>query len=179
MRKLKSILDRADSGRSFVSSLAVIGFFLALTQPALPQIDTPLDAVITIVRPININQMNDLEFGEMIPSSTGSSTITVSPNSTVSSSGPGTFLGPFQPASFRISGEPGFGFTIDIPSTALSIVSGLNSMIVDGWASDLGASSNIPQQGFIDLSVGGRLTLGADQAEGLYIGTFSVSVAYE
>ena len=178
-----SAVSDADSGFMQGAMTLLVGVavvWAAVSTVARAQTNADLDATITIINAIEINQLRDLQFGDIIPDDGAASSLTINPNSTVSSSGPATFLGPFQAAQFRISGAPGLGFTIAVPDAPLTIFAVTNdTMTVDGLSSSLGAGSTIPGGGTIDLFVGGRLTVGASQATGLYSGTFSVSVNYD
>ncbi len=161
------------------SLLIVCCLVLSAVIPAVSQVDSPIiDISIRIIRPISIRPTSDLQFGEIFPAN-GASEVTISPNSTVASSGLATFLGPFQSATFIISGEPGFGFTVTIPSEPLDIFSGINKMTVTGWTKNLPDRSILPDGGSVTLNVGATLAVDAVQPPGTYMGAFQVSVAYE
>ncbi|MBN2681094.1 MAG: DUF4402 domain-containing protein, partial [Bacteroidales bacterium] len=80
-------------------------------------------------------------------------------------------------ASFDIIGYPDATFTIDIPET-IQILSGTDEMTVDNFVSDLGSSSALDGDGMANLKVGATLNVEANQAPGLYTGSFDVTVAY-
>lgn len=161
------------------SAFVAGGIWAAANELRAAPIDSPpINISIRIVRPISISRIDDLLFGGIIPGNSVS-TISVAPNSTVVPGGPATFIGPFQPAAFRIAGEPAFRFTIDIPSVPIEIFSGVNKMMVVGWSKNLADTSTLPPAGFVELKVGATLSIGKDQPTGTYMGTFQVSVAYE
>jgi hypothetical protein len=80
-------------------------------------------------------------------------------------------------AAFDIIGAPDATFTISLP-TSISIASGANAMQVDNFVSSLGATAALDAQGAQALKVGATLNVDANQAVGLYTGTFDVTVAY-
>jgi hypothetical protein len=80
-------------------------------------------------------------------------------------------------ASFDIIGYPDASFAISIP-TSILISSGANDMSVDNFVSSLGATSALDAQGEAALKVGATLNVDANQAVGLYTGSFDVTVVY-
>jgi hypothetical protein len=51
-------------------------------------------------------------------------------------------------------------------------------MAVGNWTLDGTASRNVVAKEPFSFKVGGTLTVGANQAEGLYVGTFDVEVQF-
>jgi hypothetical protein len=80
-------------------------------------------------------------------------------------------------ANFSITGYPEATFTIELP-TSIIIASSGNEMTVDNFVSSLGATSSLDLVGESELNVGATLNVDANQAPGLYEGTFDVIVAY-
>lgn len=132
----------------------------------------------------------DLLFGTLIPSATAG-TVTIAAQSEYSTSR--TVTGgvtavdynssnaytKFGPVSFIITGEPGYAYSLTIPSNAISIVNGSNSMIVSNWTCSMNAGANsMPGTGTQSINIGAKLAVGASQVAGHYVGEFAVTVNY-
>jgi hypothetical protein len=139
------------------------------------------NAKANIITPITLVQVAgaDLNFGDVIPGA-AIGTVTVSPTS-VRTSGGGVALGNAAgvgAAGFTVGGANNATYAITLPSTAVTISSGANSMTVTGLTSSPALTGTLSATGSQALTVGGTLNVGINQAVGAYSGTFSVTVAY-
>jgi hypothetical protein len=155
--------------------------------------NTQVTASATVIRPITIAKVTNLNFGVITPGASEGSVYIYS-NSQVGTSG-GTSAkyinSGASAAAFTLSGEGGEAISVMLPEifdrTMLS--SGDNTMTV----SDFTASSTNNSQtvtsvttlggtrgsvGTLNLYVGAKLAVAANQAPGSYSGSFNVSVAY-
>jgi hypothetical protein len=141
------------------------------------------NAAAVIIEPITITQNSALNFGTIMRGSTPS-TVVVSTTGVRSLGSGDAILSSLAPAAsaatFTIDGSDGAAYTITIPTLAVNITSGANTMSVDSWTSNPAApiTGNFPSPGTVSLSIGATLTVGAGQASGSYTGTFNVSVDY-
>ncbi len=132
-----------------------------------------------IVAPLEIIKEVDLAFGN-IAAGTSAGTVTIATDGARTGNGGITLIAAgnnSSAASFVVVGYPDATYTIDLPS---SIVISYNSdeMVVDNFVSDLGSVSQLSSIGEDLLNVGATLNVDANQAAGLYTGTFDVIVAY-
>ncbi|MFN6377822.1 MAG: DUF4402 domain-containing protein, partial [Flavobacteriales bacterium] len=82
-------------------------------------------------------------------------------------------------ASFDVNGYADASFTIEVPaSIVIETAGGAEQMTVDNFVSSLGADSVLDANGEATLNVGATLNVSAQQAAGLYSGSFDVIVAY-
>jgi hypothetical protein len=82
---------------------------------------------------------------------------------------------PQKAAMFTVSGEASQAYSITLPASAI-LTSGGNSLTINNFSCSNGAGGNI---GTNDLFyVGGELTIPAGATPAVYLGTFSVTVAY-
>lgn len=134
-------------------------------------------ATATIVAPITLTHNSAaLAFGTLT-SGTGGGTVTVSSGGTVSgTTGDVTVLsGSLNSAdSFTVGGSANRTFTIS--TTGGSVAAGANSMTFTTSAS--GATGTLSAGGSATFTVGGTLTVGANQAAGSYTGSYNATVAY-
>ena len=143
----------------------------------------------TVALPVVLSATAPLQFGQFAQPGT-SGTLTVTPFSTVSSTGGMTSAiqiaqtgGGRSPASFHVAGSPGQVFAVQaisntsisngsasMPVTSFSIAAATNGYVVGNYVID--------PDGTFDLIVGATLNVSAGQAVGAYSGTFSLSVTY-
>jgi Domain of unknown function (DUF4402) len=144
-------------------------------------------SVITLTRTSIVNSA-PLDFGTIIPAAaagtvsinaqTGARTATV-----VTPTG-----GTFSRAEFVAAGTPLRIVTLTLnPSPTITITSGANSMTINqlrvsvdgGPPQPFGPNQLLGVFGVISFDVGGRLNVGANQAPGLYTGSFTLTMDYQ
>jgi hypothetical protein len=82
-----------------------------------------------------------------------------------------------NPASFSITGGAGGGFSIVLPSSVTLTGPG-TSIQLTSLTSNPSSVGTFGAGGTATLSVGGTLGISANQAAGIYSGSFSVTVNY-
>lgn len=114
-----------------------------------------------------------LNFGTL--TSGGGGTVVVSRGGAGTAGGDVTLMpGSVESAdAFSVEGDPSRRFSIS--TGAGSVTSGANSM---AFTTDARANHTLDATGAASFTVGGTLTVGADQAEGLYAGVYAVTVTY-
>lgn len=141
-------------------------------------------ATCTIISPIGITAGDDLAFGNIIA---GAGAVVVATDNTRTIPGAlnaGTQVGTITAASFSITGEAAYTYSISLPADdAVTITEGTDPMAVTSFVAS-SASDGAGLVGTLDVSgddvvkVGATLTVAADQEPGDYTGDFSVTVAY-
>ena len=140
--------------------------------------DTATDsgtATAEIVAPITITHDGGaLDFGIVIPG-TAVGTVVVTQGGAGSVTGDAMFVsGSSNTAdSFTVTGDANRAYSI--VTTGGSVASGTNTM---SFTTDAPASSTLSATGSDSFSVGGTLSVGANQAAGVYTGTYSATVTY-
>lgn len=148
----------------------------------------------TIVPRLSLVKTADLDFGQIMASSTASGSVTVTPTGSRSAGGGAALAGGTVTA-----GEfTGLGtrnqlvvFSFASPSVLLTRVSGTETMSVDSFIlgattadglNDLGNSGRwriIANSGQFRMPVGATLRVGANQPPGAYQGTFTLTAVYQ
>jgi hypothetical protein len=90
-----------------------------------------------------------------------------------------------QPSNCTVHGETGLSFNVTLPITT-NLTHGSDSMVLDTFTISTDTDANALNRLLEDVGgvgtngfgVGATLHVGADQAPGLYTGTFNVSVQY-
>jgi hypothetical protein len=137
------------------------------------------EASARIVAPIEISKVADLKFGN-IAAGPSAGIVEISTNDNRTSNGGVTLIAAgnvSNAAAFDITGYPNATFTISLPEN-ISLTSGSDQMEVNNFVSDLGNNSTLDNAGEAQLKVGATLNVEANQAVGLYTGSFDVTVAY-
>ena len=177
MKNIVKILTTAT-----VTAIAIFG--TTTVSHAQATATAQADAHATIVTPITIVKVNDLEFGNIaVGASSGS--VDLDPNGGARTPSGGVTLpavpGTVNPASFTVSGQAGYIYGITLPST-ITIASGANSMTITNINSypTVAAGGQLGSGGTETLFVGGTLGVAASQAAGTYstAATFPVTVVY-
>jgi hypothetical protein len=179
MRGAKSLL-----AAKFGLGLALAAMF---SQPALAQAVSG-DAQIAIVRPLSFIEVDNLNFGDIIPSNTAAQ-VTLTPAGVRTATGGAVLVGnDHQSARFAGMGTVAQRVRIRITPNSIALTGPGPSMTVDNFTIDpqgtllrLGASPNyiiLPLNGVFWFRVGARLTVGANQPAGRYSGTFNATLDY-
>ncbi|PLB86940.1 hypothetical protein C0T31_02470 [Dysgonamonadaceae bacterium] len=141
---------------------------------------TDVPATATIVAPISITKVDNLQFGKIIKSTTGG-TVKIAASSNANpplyTGGLSAFTGTnaVTAASFTVNGEVGYTYSISLPSSInITHTDGSTTMAVDDFTSTGGLLTG----GTETLYVGATLNVGPNQTSGTYTGTFNVTVAY-
>lgn len=148
----------------------------------------------TIVPRLSLLKTADLDFGQVMASSTASGSVTVTPTGSRSAGGGATLAGGTPTAgAFAGAGTRNqiVIFSFGAPSILLTRVSGPQTMTVDsftlgasttGGLNQLGSSGRwriVSNDGLFTLPVGATLRVGAGQAPGVYEGTFTLTAVYQ
>lgn len=147
------------------------------------------DTQVAVVTPLSFIQVENLEFGRVIPGVTAG-TVTISNTNARTSTGGVTLIGnDFQGARFAGRGTLSQRVRIRITPATITLTGPGAPMTVsnftigpDGTLAQLGASPNyliLSPTGIFWFNVGGRLNVRANQAPGRYSGTFTATLDYQ
>lgn len=165
MRRARALLVMALLGSATASEAA--------TRAAVTRVRT--------VRPIVITVTRNLDFGTMVNAATAG-TVTIAPATDARTrTGGVTLLGGGAPgaARFAVNGTPSRPVQVTLgPRPTLTRVSGTETMTMATLTMNGGINRTLTAAGALDLRVGGRLNVAANQVPGNYVGTFTVTVDY-
>lgn len=144
-------------------SLIIIFGIVSQNVNAASTASTTANATCTVIANITIAKTADLLFGVSSQNDLAKTILNTAP----------------EAASFNITGQPNQAFTITIPTTAINMVNGANTISVSTFTSNPTATSTLSATGSSILKVGAtRAALTATQATGVYTGAFTVTVNY-
>ena len=142
---------------------------------------TPATAKAALLHPLEILKKEDLDFGWVAPI-TGAGTVVVNPETNVTSATGGAVLvgGSPHAALFTGAAKSNAVVIIRIPKQPITItrVGGTETMTVTNWTVQGLDKRAVAAQTSFDFRVGATLFVNANQADGLYVGTFDVSIQY-
>ena len=142
---------------------------------------TNADAGAIVLKPLTLLKLDDLDFGALFPAATAG-TATLNPNTGIVTTAGGVTLGPgpTQPARFTGAGTRNAPVIIRLPKDPITLTraGGTETMTVDNWTTDGPTTRQIDAFEAFEFRVGGRLYVGANQADGVYVGSFDVTVIY-
>lgn len=133
-----------------------------------------------VVRPLSVVKVDDLRFGTLVAgSAAGQAMISQTSGARAVTGGVTGVGGDFGPASFRAAGLANILAIISVNTgTTITRVGGGASMTVSDLATNRAALTVLPASGVLDINVGGRLSVAANQLPGDYAGSFTLTVIY-
>lgn len=142
---------------------------------------TPAQANAAMLFPLEILKNRDLDFG-YVAAPVAAGTVVIDPaTDTISATGGAMLLGGTpHAAQFTGAAQSNSVVIIRIPKQAITVtrVGGTETMTVSDWTlQGLDKRAAAARVAF-DFRVGATLSINANQAEGLYVGTFDVSIQY-
>jgi hypothetical protein len=159
---------------------------LAAALYALPALaaSTPSNLKTTIVQPLTITKTTDLDFGRVI-SRAAANRVTINQTTGARTASAGVVSlaagAPFTRALFQLTGEPAYQVRITLPgTTTLTRSGGGATMTITTWRGTTTAGLiTLNATGQAVLGIGARLNVGANQASGVYTGTFTITANYQ
>lgn len=165
--------------RTTIRTAALVALVALSATAAFGQATGTMTAGANIVRGILVTNTQELAFGTIMAGTGGS--VTIAPDGTFSTLGgvvpvaSATSPAAFWVTDFEGRGNRKFTFTVLEASILLTGGGGADTMLLDTFTNDAIACqpcSRTPTT----IHVGGTLTVGANQAPGTYVGTFTVRV---
>lgn len=150
--------------------LAVAGF----TGTAAHAADATADARARVLQQVTVTFVRDLDFGSLV-SGAAASTVTVTPAGARTCGAGLTCAGTPAAAAWTVNGTAAQVVTVSVPAN-INITGPGAPMAVSFTRS---AATLTLAAGGVPLTMGGTLTVGANQVEGTYSGTFTSVVNYQ
>jgi hypothetical protein len=139
------------------------------------------DASATILAPLTITAdvAAEMDFGDISPDIVATSVIMDSAGGRTSLDGAGIFGGTPLGGNFDVTGAGTLAYDITLPMNGVVTLGGPGvAMAVDDFTDSVGGSTSLVL-GTSTFDVGATLKLNANQAVGLYTGTYAVTVNYQ
>jgi len=166
---------------AFLSLAAAMAVWLAAPALAAPRVAVPKPkAKAALIFPVTVIRKNDMDFGYL--ASTTAGTAVLNPNSGALTTTGGVLAvgGAPMPATFIGAAQSSAVVNIKVPNQPLTIVrsGGTQTMIVRDFTIQGSDKRTLARLQSFEFNIGATLVVGANQAEGLYTGTFDITVQY-
>jgi hypothetical protein len=183
----------------FNAYLAAVAATLAVATPAVAQqatvtVTANAEARGVVLLPLTLSKTSDLDFGTVIASTTVPGTVAISADDGSRSFTGGVVLVPNYPgdrALFQGAGTADQNVVLTLQAPTV-LTSGKNNITVNSMGFDSGGTSTpdpvtgnlvttrkINSTGAFEIGVGGDFAIAANQANGLYTASFSVTAEYQ
>lgn len=180
-KQFKFFTMKKDFTLTLLTALALIG----LSMGASAQDTDSATATATIVTPISIAKVNDMNFGNVAVSAATAGTVVMTPAGGTSTTGGVTLpatAGTVSAASFTVSGEGTYTYAITLPTTDYTIThttTPASTMTVNAFTSTPTGTGALTA-GSQTLNVGATLNVDAGETAGTYTNAtgFDVTVNY-
>lgn len=176
-------------------ALIVMAMMAGVTTKVMAQtqtsatLSTSTSVGVKLIVPMGVSETSALHFGTLILKDALAGTCTLPSNSTTRSfssnivaSGIGTQA---KNAAYDVTGTKNSTYLLTLPTSVIVTEPGANkTMTIDNFKASFtngavnATSSTLGSDGKDHFTVGGTLNIGADQAGGVYTGTFNVTVDY-
>ena len=160
-------------------SLAAMLIALSAPAPAAPATKSS-NGTVTLLGPLTVLKRGDLDFGTLAVTTAGTAVIDPVSGARTGTGGVIPAGTGFHPATFTGTGNRNSVVNIRLPNkpTTVTRVGGTETMTVSNWTLDGKSNRKVPPSQTFDFAVGATLTVGANQAQGTYVGTFDVTIQY-
>ncbi len=137
-------------------------------------------STVVITPPASVRKMEDLNFASLTVTTAGTAIIDPNTDGMTTTGGVLYVAGLHYAAQFEAVSPIKSVVIIRIPRDPITVtrVSGTETMTVSNWTLSGSSRRNVAAHETFEFKVGGTLFVNANQAEGLYLGTFSVEVQY-
>ena len=152
----------------------------AVASPATAANTAPAEGKALILLPLTLTKVDDLHFGTLVSSSVAG-TVTINAVSGVRTHAGGVTevtSDPGQRALFAWAGTPAQQVSFDLSYPA-TLDDGAGHSVQVALLYLQSATAIADSAGIVKVGVGGSLLISADQAEGTYSNTFSVTANYQ
>jgi hypothetical protein len=133
-----------------------------------------------VLRPVSVIKLKDMNFGYVTSAAAGTAVLEPNADTLTTTGGVLPVGGTAHSAEFAGSATTSSIVNIKVPNqpSTLTRVGGTQTMTVSNFTLQGQNKRTIAAQTFFTFRVGGRLNVAANQAEGTYVGTFTVTVQY-
>ena len=170
------------------SLAATVAFLAATASPALAATgptqvgaDKPATATARIVKPLTLTWVRDLDLGTIVLSGTSAfsgALVSIDQAGTLTCTDPNvTCSGPVKSAMYTITGTDNQVVTVNVPSVVMTNPVDSSTLTL---TPDAPATVNLGSLGATGkpLRIGGSIPVASTTTDGVYVGTFAVTVNY-
>lgn len=133
-----------------------------------------------LIVPSSFSKYMDMDFGALTVTTAGTAVIDSTNDTLTTTGGVLAVGGTPHAAGFDAVSPSKTVVKISLPKQAVTLtrIGGTETMTVDTWTVNGASSRNVVAHQEFKFQVGGTLHVGANQAQGTYLGTFDVTLNY-
>jgi hypothetical protein len=161
--------------------LALLALLWPATGVAAPVGVTPrATGKAQIMLPAGFIKLMDMDFGMFAVTTAGTATLNSSTDAVTTTGGVLLIGGSPHAARFEAVSPARNVVKISLPKQPVTLtrVGGTQTMTIDAWSINGATTRNVVAHETFEFKVAGTLHVGANQAEGMYTGTFDVTINY-
>lgn len=134
----------------------------------------------TVILPVSVSKTKDMDFGALSRTAAGTAVLEPNADTLSTTGGVATVGGSPHSAEFVGAAQSSSVVNIKVPNqpSTLTRVGGTETMTLNNFTLQGQSKRTLAKQTFFTFRVGGTLNVAAAQVEGLYVGTFNVTVQY-
>jgi hypothetical protein len=158
--------------------LALLAPAAALAAPVAPATQPPAQAA--LMRPLTLTRIADMDFGNLGVTANGTAVINPVTDTLTTTGGVVRLGGTPHAAIFRGVAQGNAVVIIRVPNGGINLtrVGGTETILLNAFTLDGQSKRTLAQAGIFDFKVGATLRPTAGQADGVYTGTFDVTIQY-
>ncbi len=165
--------------------LPLLSLPLALLAPAgtiAAPVSPPANpaARASLLKPLTLTKLSDMDFGNLGITANGTAVINPVTDTMTTTGGVLRLGGTPRAATFRGVAQGGAVVIIRVPNGGINLtrVGGTQTILLNNFTLDGQSKRAMAQAGVFDFKVGATLRPTAGQAEGVYTGTFDITIQY-
>ena len=164
--------------RLSLTALALLAPASGLAAPLSSSAEPPAQA--SLLKPLTLTKLADMDFGDLGVTADGTAVIDPVTDTMTTTGGVVSLGGTPRAATFRGVAQGGAVVIIRIPNGGISLtrVGGTQTILLNNFKLDGQSKRSMAQAGVFDFKVGATLRPTAGQADGVYTGTFDVTIQY-
>lgn len=161
-------------------TMALAALIAPAVQAAPIASPTPPAAQAALMRPLTLSKLADMDFGYLGVTTAGTAVINPVTNTMAVTGGVIRLGGTPHAARFAGATRSSAVVIIRIPNGAITLtrVGGTQTITLDSFTLDGQSKRAMAQAGVFEFAVGATLRPAANQLEGVYTGTFDVTIQY-
>lgn len=158
--------------------LALLAPAAALAAPVSPPTNPGAQA--SLLKPLTLTKLSNMDFGNIGVIANGTAVIDPVTDTMTTTGGILSLGGTPRAATFRGVAQGSAVVIIRIPNGGINLtrVDGTETILLDNFTLDGQSKRAMAQAGVFDFKVGATLRPTAGQVEGVYTGTFDVTIQY-
>ena len=166
--------------RFLLLTMALAALIAPAVQAAPIASSTPPAAQAALMRPLTLSKLADMDFGYLGVTTAGTAVINPVTNTMAVTGGVIRLGGTPHAARFAGATRSSAVVIIRIPNGAITLtrVGGTQTITLDSFTLDGQSKRAMAQAGVFEFAVGATLRPAANQVEGVYTGTFDVTIQY-